>query len=53
MWLKVDGFKDLLWGWWQGSGGKGRANFRLATKMKVLKEKNQRMEQGCVWKAGS
>ena len=20
MWLKVDGFKDLIRGWWQGSG---------------------------------
>ena len=39
MWLKVDGFKDLLRGWWQGSGGRGRANFRLATKLKVIKEK--------------
>ena len=39
MWLKVDEFKDLLRGWWQGSGGKGRVSFRLAIKMKVLKEK--------------
>ena len=39
MWLKVDGFKDLLRGWWQGSGGRGRVSFRLATNMKVLKEK--------------
>ena len=39
MWLKVDGFKDLLWGWWQGSGVRGRASFRLATKLKVLKQK--------------
>ncbi|RVX13136.1 putative mitochondrial protein [Vitis vinifera] len=36
MWLKVDGFKDLLRGWWQGLGGRGRASFRLATKMKQL-----------------
>ena len=39
MWLKVDGFKDLLRGWWQGLGGRGRASFRLATKLKVMKEK--------------
>ena len=38
MWLKVDGFKDLLRGWWQGSRVSGRANFRLATKLKVLKQ---------------
>ncbi|RVX18605.1 Transposon TX1 uncharacterized 149 kDa protein [Vitis vinifera] len=36
MWLKVDGFKDLLRGWWQGSRVSGRANFRLATKLKQL-----------------
>ena len=39
MWLKVDGFKDLLWGWWQGLGERGRASFRLATNLKVMKEK--------------
>ncbi|RVW49313.1 Peptidyl-prolyl cis-trans isomerase FKBP20-1 [Vitis vinifera] len=39
MWLKFDGFKELLRGWWQEAGGRGRASFRLATKMKVLKEK--------------
>ena len=30
MWLKVDGFKELLRGWWQEAGGRGRASFRLA-----------------------
>ncbi|RVX04286.1 Protein SDA1-like [Vitis vinifera] len=39
MWLKVDGFKDLLRDWWQGAGRRGRASFRLTAKMKVLKEK--------------
>ena len=39
MWLKIDGFKDLLQDWWQGAGRRGRANFRLAAKLKVLKEK--------------
>ena len=39
MWLKVDGFKDLLRGWWQGSWVRGRASFRLATKVKVMKQK--------------
>nr|CAN68550.1 hypothetical protein VITISV_027787 [Vitis vinifera] len=39
MWLKVDGFKDLLRGWWQEAGGRGRASFRLATKLKSLKDK--------------
>ncbi|RVW63345.1 hypothetical protein CK203_058268 [Vitis vinifera] len=48
MWLKVDGFKELLRGWWQEAGGRGRASFRLATKLKVLKDKIK-LEQGCVW----
>ncbi|RVW76692.1 Transposon TX1 uncharacterized 149 kDa protein [Vitis vinifera] len=39
MWLKVDGFKDLLRGWWQESGVSGKASFRLASKLKVLKQK--------------
>nr|CAN73960.1 hypothetical protein VITISV_023007 [Vitis vinifera] len=39
MWLKVDGFKDLLRGWWQEAGGRGRASFRLATKLKSPKDK--------------
>ena len=39
MWLKVDGFKDLLQGWWQESGVSGKASFRLASKLKVLKQK--------------
>ncbi|RVX04574.1 hypothetical protein CK203_023413 [Vitis vinifera] len=39
MWLKVDGFSDLLRGWWQEIEVRGRASVRLATKMKVLKHK--------------
>ena len=39
MWLKIDGFKDLLQDWWQGAGRRGRASFRLAAKLKVLKGK--------------
>ncbi|RVW27006.1 putative ribonuclease H protein [Vitis vinifera] len=34
MWLKVDGFKDLLREWWQGTVVRGRP-FRLASKLKV------------------
>ena len=39
MWLKVNGFKDLIRDWWQGAGRKESINFRLAAKLKVLKEK--------------
>ncbi|RVW17300.1 hypothetical protein CK203_069209 [Vitis vinifera] len=34
MWLKVEGFKELLREWWQGGERVGRASFRLAAKMK-------------------
>lgn len=37
--LKADGFTDLLRGWWQGVEVRGRANVRLVTKMKGLKQK--------------
>ncbi|RVW22247.1 LINE-1 reverse transcriptase-like [Vitis vinifera] len=38
MWLKVDDFKGLLRGWWQGIEARGRASFRLVYKMKVVKQ---------------
>ncbi|KAJ9707979.1 hypothetical protein PVL29_000172 [Vitis rotundifolia] len=39
MWFKVEEFKDLLRGWWQGTEVNGRASFRLATKMQRVKQK--------------
>ena len=39
MWLKVEGFKDLLKGWWQGLNFKEFASFILAEKLKGLKGK--------------
>ncbi|WJZ90121.1 hypothetical protein VitviT2T_009290 [Vitis vinifera] len=39
MWLKVEGFKDLIHSWWQGIEGRGSASYRLATKMKEIKQK--------------
>ncbi|RVW49728.1 hypothetical protein CK203_070052 [Vitis vinifera] len=39
MWLKVVGFKNLLWGWWQETVVRGNASFRLASKSKELKKK--------------
>ena len=38
MWFKVEGFKDLLRSWWQGIVVRGSANFRLAAKLKELKQ---------------
>ena len=38
MWLKVEGFKDLIQGWWQGMVVRGSASYRLAVKLKELKQ---------------
>ena len=37
MWMKAEGFKDLLKGWWQGLSLKGSASFIQAEKLKGLK----------------
>ena len=37
MWLKFDGFKDLLRGWWQNLHFSGFFSFVLASKVKALK----------------
>ena len=37
MWLKFEGFKDLLRGWWQSLHFSGSFSFVLASKLKVLK----------------
>ena len=38
MWLKVEGFKDLIGGWWQGIVVRGSPSYRLAVKLKELKQ---------------
>ena len=38
MWLKVEGFKTLMRSWWQGMSVSGRASYKLATKLKVIKQ---------------
>ena len=37
MWLKFDGFKDLLRGWWQSLHFSGSFSFVLVSKLKALK----------------
>ena len=37
MWLKFEGFKDLLRGWWQSLHFSGSFSFVLASKLKALK----------------
>ena len=39
MWLKVEGFKDLLKSWWEGDSFSGSSSFILAEKLKILKAK--------------
>ncbi|GFZ09197.1 hypothetical protein Acr_20g0010050 [Actinidia rufa] len=38
MWLKVEGFKELVRKWWEGYEVFGTPSFRLATKLQALKE---------------
>ena len=37
MWLKVEGFKELLKFWWQSLSFNGTFSFVLASKLKALK----------------
>ena len=39
MWLKVKGFIDLIRSWWREIEVKGTASFKLAAKMKGIKQK--------------
>ncbi|RVW40956.1 putative ribonuclease H protein [Vitis vinifera] len=39
MWLKEEGFKELLKGWWQGFNYSGSYSFVLSEKLKALKVK--------------
>ena len=39
MWLKVEGFQELIHSWWQGIEVRGSASYRLATKLKEVKQK--------------
>ncbi|RVW19879.1 hypothetical protein CK203_110843 [Vitis vinifera] len=39
MWLKVEGFLDLIRNWWKEIEVRGTASYRLAAKMKELKQK--------------
>ena len=38
MWLKVEGFKDLIGGWWQGIVVRDNPSYRLTVKLKELKQ---------------
>ena len=38
MWLKVEGFKDLVRNWWEGYSVQGSFNYILTAKLKALKQ---------------
>ena len=44
MWLRVDGFKEFLKGWWQGLIFSGSSSFVLVEKLKALKAILKNME---------
>ncbi|RVW51689.1 hypothetical protein CK203_066718 [Vitis vinifera] len=44
MWLKAEGFKELIEGWWQGIVVRGRPSYRLATKAEGVETKFKNME---------
>ena len=50
MWLKVEGFKDLIHSWWQGIEVRGSANFRLAANMKEIKQKLKVWNREVFWR---
>ena len=52
MWLKAEGFKDLLKGWWQGLSFQGSASFILAEKLKGLKGKLKVWNKEVFWQCG-
>ena len=39
MWLKVEGFLDLIRNWWRGIEVRGTTSYRLTAKMKEIKQK--------------
>ena len=51
MWLKEEGFKEMLKDWWQGFNFSGSYSFIL-TKIKGFKKQFEDLKQGSVWKSG-
>ena len=37
MWLKVEGFQDLMEGWWQGVSSRGSGSYVISRKLKEVK----------------
>ena len=52
MWLKEEGFKELLRGWWQGFNYSGSYSFILTEKLKALKIKLKNWNKEVFGKVG-
>ncbi|RVW12481.1 hypothetical protein CK203_093456 [Vitis vinifera] len=52
MWLKEEGFKELLRGWWQGFNCSGSYSFVLSEKLKALKVKLKNWNKEVFGKVG-
>ncbi|RVW45209.1 hypothetical protein CK203_067527 [Vitis vinifera] len=52
MWLKEEGFKELLKGWWQGFNFSGSYRFVLSEKLKALKVKLKNWNKEVFGKVG-
>ena len=52
MWLKEEGFKELLKGWWQGFNYSGSYSFILIEKLKALKIKLKNWNKEVFGKVG-
>ncbi|RVW49018.1 Transposon TX1 uncharacterized 149 kDa protein [Vitis vinifera] len=52
MWLKEEGFKELLKGWWQGFNCSGSYSFVLSEKLKALKVKLKNWNKEVFGKVG-
>ena len=50
MWLKVDNFKELIRGWWEGYNVQGSFSHILAVKLISLKQNLKAWNREGVWK---
>ena len=47
MWLKVEGFQDMLEGWWQGLSFRGSASYILSRNLKEVKSLLKTWNRDC------
>ena len=47
MWLKVEGFQDMLEGWWQGLSFRGSASYIISIRLKEVKSLLKTWNRDC------